>query len=147
MKEPPALFLLTAIFACVLSGCGDSERSKLVGTWVISKPKAIMSRIAQGSVELESDTEGAKSEEPKMLLSFQSNGVVKTKTAMGAVDQEKTGSWEMMSHDGTANTMKISCEIKGQNSEHVVTFVDEDTIELVPPNMAGLTTKIKFNRQ
>ncbi len=53
----------------------------------------------------------------------------------------------MVSYNESTNSMTIKCDIQMQESEHEITFVDQDTIELVPPNMAGTAMKLKFKRQ
>ena len=155
MDVSKTLILLIALYACILSGCGDSNRAKLVGSWVIAKPERVMSRIDQESDGKNSDfpddfdTPNGDEEdsEPRMLVTFYGNGTVKTKTAMGDVNQQKQGTWKMVAYNEEAKTMTISCEINTQTTEHEVNFVDENSIELVPPNMAGLTMKVKFTRR
>ena len=132
--------LLASIFACTFSGCGSSVTNQLVGNWEIAHAEEVAERISQ-------DGDEAQSLGSRMTLTFDGNGKLKTKTLMGAVNREKVGTWEMTSFDEGSKEMKISCEINTQVSEHTVTFVDENTIELVPPNMAGLTMKLKFKRQ
>ena len=136
--------LLTAVFACTLSGCGDSNRNQLIGKWGIAAPQAVMKRIdqVQPSNELPTETEIAE----RMTITFKRNGVLNTRTRMGEIDQEKTGTWKMISFDQPSSLMTISCEINLQTSEHEITFVDENTIKLVPPNMAGLKMKLKFSK-
>jgi len=136
--------LLAAFFACMLVGCGDSNRNRLIGQWGITAPEAVMDRIDQ--VDQPSDLPTQTEISQRMVLTFKRNGVLNTKTRMGDVDQEKTGTWKLISFDGASKLMVISCEINTQTSEHEITFVDEDTIELVPPNMAGLTMELKFSK-
>ena len=131
---------LFGIGACTLAGCGNANRSKLVGDWGIAQADEVMDRIDA------SETKPGEPSESRMKLQFHQNGLLETKTKMGAVDQKKQGTWKMLSFDPVENSMVISCEINTQTSEHTITFVDENTIELVPPNMAGLTMKVKFKR-
>ena len=146
IQNKPDLFaiLLTAVFACTLSGCGDSNRNQLVGKWGIATPEAVMKRIdqAQPANDLPDETEIAE----RMTITFKRNGVLNTRTKMGEVDQEKTGTWKMISFDQQSRLMKISCEINLQTSEHEIAFDDENNIKLVPPNMAGLKMKLKFSK-
>lgn len=135
-------FLLLAIVACILSGCDASnpDRARLVGDWGLAQPDSVMRRLDRDDSEPED-------QEPKMMLRFQRNGNLQTETEMGRVDSLKQGSWEMVSFDAEANTMTIACELMSQQTEHLVLFIDQDTIELNPPNMAGLSTKLVFKRQ
>ena len=103
-----------------------------------------MERIDQ--VDQPSDLPTQTEISQRMVLTFKRNGVLHTKTSMGDVVQEKTGTWKLTSFDEASNLMAVSCEINTQTSEHEITFVDEDTIELVPPNMAGLTMELKFSK-
>ncbi len=139
-----AFLFLAAMVACTFIGCGDSNRNRLIGQWGIAAPEALMNRIdqAEDSVDLPDEAEVSQ----RMVLQFKRNGVLKTRTRMGDVDQEKTGTWKMTSFDEASNLMSISCQINLQNSEHEITFVDENTIKLVPPNMAGLSMKLKFSK-
>ena len=143
-KSNIAACFLTAVFACTLSGCGDSNRNQLVGKWRIEAPEAVMQRIDQDDLSngLSPETEIAE----RMTITFKRNGVLNTRTRMGEIDQEKTGTWKMISFDEPSRTMTISCEINLQTSEHEIAFVDENTIKLVPPNMAGLKMKSKFSK-
>ncbi len=152
MHSPPSLLpalslsricfiFAIGIFACTLAGCGNANRLKIVGNWGITQADEVMDRIEA------SETTSDESQESRMLLTFHRNGRLETKTKMGSVDQKKQGAWKMVSFDPAKNSMVISCEINTQTSEHTITFVDENTIELVPPNMAGVTMKLKFKRQ
>jgi len=133
---------MTAAFACTLSGCGDSNRKLLIGKWGIAAPDAVMERIDQAQDDLPAETEIAQ----RMTLTFKRNGVLNTRTRMGEVDQEKAGTWKLISFDEVSRQMVISCSVGLQTSEHEIVFVDENTIKLVPPNMAGLKMKLKFSK-
>lgn len=146
MHLPRSLTLLAVIFACTFSGCGDTHKKKLVGTWEIAQIAEVADRVGQNDNgrELQSDKATGQS---KMTITFGSGGDLETQTLMGAMNRKKNGTWKMTSYDTEASAMEISCEINTQTSEHEISFVDENTIELVPPNMAGLTMKLKFKRQ
>ena len=103
-----------------------------------------MKRIAQD--QLSNELRGQTEVSERMTITFKRNGVLNTRTRMGEVDQEKTGTWKMISFDKPSRLMTISCEINSQTSEHEIAFVDENTIRLVPPNMAGLKMKLKFSK-
>lgn len=143
-KAKSAYFLLAAVVACTLAGCGDANRNRLVGQWGIAAPEAVMNRIDKNESDSEVPAETEISD--RMVLTFKRNGVVHTRTTMGDIDQEKTGTWKLVSFDEASNLMAISCEINTQKSDHEITFVDEKTIKLVPPNMAGLKMKLKFSK-
>jgi hypothetical protein len=58
----------------------------------------------------------------------------------------KTGLWEMVTYNEVDKTMFVKCKIGLQETQHEIKFIDENTIELNPPNMAGLSMKLKFQR-
>lgn len=142
-------FLIASICACMLTGCGDENRSKIIGTWGIEQADTVMSRINRSNSESnEQDVEsGLEASTPKMTLKFLRNGRLETSTSMGAIVRQKQGTWELISFDESTSTMTLLCDIQQQKSEHEVEFVGQDTIKLVPPNMAGTKMKIKFKRQ
>ena len=142
-------FLVASLFACMLTGCGDPNRSKIIGTWEIQRADTVLSRISQSDSEAvdrggESEIDSA---DPKMTLRFLLNGRLETSTSIGAVNQQKQGTWKLIEFDETTSTMTLKCDIQNQESEHKVEFLDQETIKLIPPNMAGTTMKIKFKRQ
>ena len=143
------LLLSASLCACTIFGCGDSNRAKIIGTWCIDRADTVMSRITTADTNSwdQHDDSSMTEDSPKMLLRFYRNGRLETTTAMGAVNRNKQGQWKMVSFNQSTNLMTIQCNIQMQESEHKITFVDQDTIELVPPNMAGTTMKLKFKRK
>ena len=81
-----------------------------------------------------------------MRWEFRSGGTLKTSTNMGSIQGQKEGQWEWLSFDEDDSTAKLKITIGLQVTEHEVQFLDEQTIELVPPNMAGLDLKVQFVR-
>jgi len=146
-KFQKLLLVAIGVFAGTLTGCGDSNRAKIVGTWGIERADTVLRKI-----ESKSDGQGAQqspeseSATPKMMLKFERDGMLVTTTKIGAVDQTKQGTWKFDSYDEASNEMQLSCSLMDQDSEHSVEFVDKDTIKLVPPNMAGTRMKLKFKR-
>jgi hypothetical protein len=106
---------------------------------------SLLRRLGQSNAA--GDLSKSEEEPPKMLLQFHPNGKLKTTTRMGSFDPPpKEGSWRQLSFDDAKNVMTIECTIGTQVTEHEVAFLDNDLIELVPPNMAGTNNKIKFSR-
>jgi hypothetical protein len=160
MKSKTILHSLLLLLACLLAvGCGDPDRARIVGIWVIKQPDSLMGRLnldaaeeAAQTASRPSDDSGAATtvgmENPKMQIEFRGNGTFSTITQMGWVSpQPKQGRWEMLGFDETKNEMQIQCIIGLQETEHDVEFIDSNTIKLVPPNMAGVKLKITFTRQ
>lgn len=141
-------FAFASVLACLVSGCGDSNRAKIIGTWGIDQADTVMSRFDRSGAEMNDRAADSESADPPgMLLFFRGNGQLETSTSMGVVKQDKKGNWKMVSFDPVADSMTISCEIQTQESETVIEFIDQDTIRLVPPNMAGTTMKLIFKRR
>ena len=38
-------FLIASMLACILTGCGDPNRSKIIGSWEIEQADTVMKRI------------------------------------------------------------------------------------------------------
>jgi hypothetical protein len=140
-----SLGLLT-VFCLQLAGCGDPNRSRLIGTWNIAQPERIAGRLDR------TDEDSQKKDEselpPKMQIQFLRNGGLATITQMGSMTpRPKQGTWQMLEFDEASQTMRIKCQIGLQESEHEIEFLGQDSIKLVPPNLAGLSLKLKFERQ
>ncbi|MFK7769100.1 MAG: hypothetical protein AB8B55_17890 [Mariniblastus sp.] len=136
--------LLASLIACTFFGCGNPNRAKIVGTWEIDQADRVMDRINEEDL---SDQDELENDSPKMMIRFLSNGQLKTVTNMGTIKQQKIGTWNLVSANEAANELIVSCEIQSQKSEHEINIIDGNTIKLVPPNMAGTTTKLKFKRK
>lgn len=136
--------ILSLTFLLLFSGCyQDPIRAKLAGTWKIEHGEKLSRRVNQD----EEDTPEIDDPSERMVLSFFASGSLQTKTRMGDVIREKNGSWNVADYDEEESRMKIRCELMGQQTEHDVRFVEADLIRLVPPNMAGTSSKLTFRRQ
>jgi hypothetical protein len=122
----------------MVSGCGNSERQKLVGKWSLDHSNRIEERIAEAE---------DFSDASKMLLEFRGNGSLKTTTKMGGIDGQKSGSWKLVGFDEATQTMTVECTIGMQVTQQTIEFLDQNRIKLVPPNMAGLSLKLEFQRE
>lgn len=139
--------LASMLFVCAV-GCSDPNAKPLVGRWVLEKPDRVMERIGGDDADLAQETASIDDSNlmPKMAITFESNGQFQTVTAMGNVNREKNGAWQVISLDETAGKMTIRCKIGTEETDHSVELIDGSTIRLVPPNMAGLTMKMRFVR-
>lgn len=134
------------LFPCLLMavGCtGDPDRYRIVGDWELAVADRLVDQVNAGSA----DQAASEDEPPKMVIHFYRSGSLKTQTNMGTVQSVKQGSWKFLSYDGQSGNAKIECRLMDETTEFDVVVVDENTIRLVPPNMAGLTRKMKFIRQ
>lgn len=148
MKSSGSIAFLFLLSCLLVTGCGDPQRAKLVGTWEIAQADSLMRRLDESDTDMGADDPEAMATSPKMQLQFFRNGRLKTSTAMGTVTPNpKQGSWEMVSFDEASGRMKVKCQIGMQETEHEIEFIDTDSIKLVPPNMAGLSMKLRFQRK
>ena len=140
MRNKIYIYLGAIMLAPLLAGCGDPNRAKIVGIWEIETPNKVMRRFK--------DNESAVGEpaSSRMRLEFLSGGIFKTSTSMGSVQGKKEGQWEWLSFDEQHSTAKLRFTIGLQVTEHDVLFLDDESIELIPPNMAGLDMKVRFSR-
>lgn len=139
--------LASMLLVCAV-GCTDPKAKPLVGRWVLEKPDRVMERIGGEDADRAQETASIDDSNsmPKMAIMFKSNGQFQTVTKMGNVNREKNGTWKVISLDEKARKMTIRCTIGAEETDHSVELVDGSTIRLVPPNMAGLTMKMRFAR-
>ena len=130
---------LSSALLLLLAGCTNSEQGKLVGVWQIEQASDVTEQINVS--EDEANNEGMTS---RMSIEFSSGGQLKTTTIMGEIDRVKEGRWDLVSFDGANQVSVIKCKIGLQETEHEVDWIDDNTIELVPPNMAGVDMKLRF---
>ena len=132
------ILLLTAVV--LSSGCyQDPVRAKLAGTWKIEHGDKLTRRV--------NEQDAGNDPAERMQLSFYASGSLQTKTRIGGVIREKNGSWSVVDYDEEDSRMTIRCELIGQQTEHEIRFIETDLIRLVPPNMAGTTSKLTFRRK
>ena len=135
----PILISLTLTMASLV-GCGDSNRAQLVGDWKVSVDDRLLDKVDSDEPPMADD------QPPRMLLRFYGSGSLVTETHMGTIESRKEGSWTWTSYDVERRTAIVTCWVMGQETETEIQFLDDGTIELVPPNLAGLTRKMKFER-
>jgi hypothetical protein len=133
----------------MLSGCNQPP-NKLSGDWGIAGAENLVRKLGE-AVKDQNSAESAESDEdesqPKMILQFRSSGSLRTTTKLGRMDPPpKEGKWKMVSWDETKQVMSIQCTLGDQTTDHEVRFIEPDLIELIPPNMAGTSNRIKFRR-
>lgn len=86
---------------------------------------------------------------PAMTLDFSNSGQLITTTKMGSIDSKKMGRWRMTKFE-PPSTMIIQCffeDFDAQGRELKVTWTDDQTIRLTPPNMSGQKMKMSFKKQ
>lgn len=86
---------------------------------------------------------------PAMTLQFLDNGQLITTTKMGNIDSKKMGRWRMVKFT-PPSSMAIQCffeDFDARGRELKVTWTDDQTIRLTPPNMSGQKMKMNFKKQ
>ncbi|MFT7629192.1 MAG: hypothetical protein ACI87E_000189 [Mariniblastus sp.] len=144
------LCLAAILLAGIFTGCGESNRAKIVGTWKIDQADTLTRRMDRSSGSddaLESQAESEEDDSAKMLIQFLGSGELRTATNIGNMNVAKEGQWIFNSFDESANCMQVSCTLKGETTNHEIEFLDESSIKLIPPNMAGTKMKLKFKKQ
>lgn len=156
MKPTLQIFKISCyLWLLALVGCGgDPDRSRIVGDWEIATADHLMGQVNAAPVEpgssagSDDSSDGSTDvQKPRMLLRFYYSGSLATETNMGTMSTEKRGSWKFLSYDSETQTAKIQCKLVDDTTDFDVIVEDENTLRLVPPNMAGLKKKIKFVRQ
>lgn len=139
--------LLLALVGCT----GDPDRARIVGDWEIATADRLMGQVNVEPLDSEGLVDSADNSEadqpPRMLVRFYNSGYLATETNMGSMSTQKHGNWKFLSYDAQTRTAKIQCKLVDDTTDFDVIVEDENTLRLVPPNMAGLTKKLKFVRQ
>jgi hypothetical protein len=136
-------FVLVAI-SLLLVGCGDPDRGRISGSWKVATAEKLMNQVNAVDDLPAADTENLP---PRMQVHFNYSGSLMTETNLGSVATKKYGSWKFLNYDAASKTARIECFMLDETTEFDVLVDDENTIRLVPPNMAGLKQKMKFVRQ
>jgi hypothetical protein len=135
------VLLLASVMA--VSGCSrvEPEAKRIVGTWSLAAIEDLAGRIEGESPDDFRPTEA------KMQVTFESGGGMRTVTRVNTIDSEKRGSWTFRHFDAATQTLELDCELMGQATPCEIEFLSADEIKLVPPNMAGTTTRLTFRRK
>lgn len=127
----------------LLSGCGKSLHQKIMGKWAIDADNELFDMMG--------DEQAASEQKHKFVLEFSSAGIFRSTVDSSGYVQSKEGRWFFV--EGEADVCKLKVSINSDNSNidpdivlTEVKFVDEETIELIPPNMDAIKQKIVFRR-
>lgn len=136
------LFMLSAGFLA-LPGCGKSMHRQITGKWVIDQDNELF--------EMMGDNEVASEENQKFTLEFSSAGVFRSTVTSSGHVQTKEGRWFYV--EGAGDVCRLKVSINSDNPDYKpdivlteIKFVDEVTIELVPPNLDVIKQKMIFRK-
>ncbi len=132
------------VVCLLLAGCSSPERNMLIGQWQLEKAGKISSRIGNPPNEMTDDW-STEDYGGRMLIVFHSSGKLETISQLGAIDRNKTGSWELLSYDRSTRMSQVRCVLNDQTTEHEIDWLDNGNMKMVPPNMAGTLTKLEFS--
>lgn len=123
----------------LLTGCQARETARLTGEWELVDPSRLAGRINQDAPD------GALPGSHQMTVRFGSGGTLTTRTHMGDLWREKSGTWKVLA--SSADRTSLAFTLSGERDELEIEWIDDDTLKMVPPNMAGLTMKLTFRRK
>lgn len=148
------------VLAC--SGCQHEVASKLAGRWDMLPPDEIpaspdesakataspASEKALGDTEDLFDSVAGGDVTGTMSLVFHRNGQLETYTdfPMASTGKPKIGKWSILSWDADEKIATVRCDLFDEITETKITFIDDNTIQLIPPNIAVLEMELRFRR-
>ena len=134
---------LLALLGLLVGGCGKSLQTRVTGTWAIDE--------ANDLFEMMGGDEAASKEPPAFVLEFSAGGVFRSTVTASGHSQTKQGRWFFV--EAVADVYKLRVSINSDNPDidpdivlTEITFLDENTIELVPPNMDVIKQKMLFRK-
>ena len=145
MPEKRSLLTVTLLLALILQlpGCGNSLQRKVTGAWKVD--------VGEDLFEMIGDEEGVSESRSRFMIEFASGGIFRSSVTASGYTQKKEGRWLFL--EGAADICKLEVfinsnksDIKPDNILTEVKFVDENTIELIPPNMDAIKHKMVFRR-
>jgi hypothetical protein len=154
-----APLVLVALVLPGLAGCSSAAARKLAGTWSLQHPGQFGanspaddadtskddSTVEQQTMDL-FDGVAAGDTAGRMQLKFHANGTLETISDFPAARSHKRWRWSVISWDKARGTMEIECVMPGESVRTTVVFLDDNTIELVPPNIHVLEMRLRFAR-
>ncbi len=137
------LLCLLCLLAAVTTGCAsvESEAQPLIGKWVLVDGEDLTRRVKTKASGVDDALP------PRMELVFRANRTLTTTTRMNAIDTQKKGTWRFLRARPDGSSIDIECVLDGQQTECTIEFLGDDRIKLTPPNMAGVSLKLTFQRE
>ncbi len=165
------LFVTAAVLLVAApAGCSRPGARGLIGQWKLSLPDELRGGSG-GNSRLDAPTENDSASSDRnddtiadntsslldgvaegetageMTLIFHRNGSLETITDFPAARSHKHWRWSMVSWDAVKRVAVVRCEMDPESVTTTIRFIDPETIQLVPPNIAVLETELQFTRQ
>ena len=149
----------TLLLLVCIAGCQHSSASKISGRWdLVSHEEINRSNPADNDDSIEQTIENTEKmfnsiaggeTVGSMSLVFHRNGKLETFTdfPMASTGRPKVGTWKFKSWDEAKQVIVIECDLFDEKTTTSIRFLDDNTIELVPPNLAVLETNLRFRRR
>ncbi len=140
------------------SGCQHPATSKITGRWDLLVAEQIDSNSEQqnddSTQQVLDNTENlfnsiANGETTgTMSLVFHGNGKLETFTdfPMASTGKPKVGTWSIQDWQPDQSLLVIECVLQDETISTNIQFIDDNTIELIPPNIAVLEKEFRFQR-
>lgn len=146
MNSMRALFLLAIVV--LVTGCQNAGARKLAGRWDLLPPDQTATDDVSSNAARMFDSLADGEITGTMSLAFHANGTLETFTdfPMASTGKPKTGRWSTLSWNDQTSVLTIRCEIFDDITQTTIRFVDDDTIQLIPPNIDVLQTELQFRR-
>lgn len=152
--RPVICFVCVAIAMLLLNAVGCARPDgKLIGKWQMEETEELFETMVGETVDdrieqLEADGKNP-SKEPGFVASqleieFASDGSLRTTHMMMNEPYEKAGSWCFEKQEG--NDFHFTYVLSGETNQSKVTFIDDDTIRMIPPNFHVLGKQHTFKR-
>jgi hypothetical protein len=139
--RPTKILLPAALFAvCLVVGCGNPS-SRLIGKWEAelapptTESSSIEDRIKSGLVSL-----------LKMNVEFTADGRMNFQVAAMGQSTNTGGTWKYLKSEGNVLVLEIKPDNATASSVARVTMLDDNHIELVPPEGAPTQEALRFKR-
>lgn len=158
MQWPTRCLVVLSLGGAILLaiGCQNKTANRLVGRWDMQTPDEISQSTARQSdpslAQVADNTENLFNSvadgEPKgeMSIVFHRDGKLETFTDFPMARSHKKGRWSLVAADDPTQVATVICFLNDEQTETKITFVDDNLIKLVPPNISVLRQTLLFRR-
>lgn len=156
----PGLAMVVCLGATLLvSGCGPRGAEKrVIGTWVIASGDSLGDRMLGPDETLNdkttseetasniASTGNSEADRVGIAVHYLRNGQLVTETQVMGEETTKRGTWKITSQEGDRVEIEF---VLGSDEPQQITmlFEDDNTVRMVPPNLAVLKREYVFNKK